>query len=71
MRYAAFRAAGDFIGSGPVEAGCKSVVAQRLKLSGMRWSIRGATGVIALRCKEASGRWDEIWTRLHNQTSAA
>jgi hypothetical protein len=71
MRYAAFREAGHFVGSGAVEAGCKAVIGQRLKLSGMRWSVRGATGIIALRCHEASGRWDDIWTRLHNQTSAA
>jgi hypothetical protein len=54
-----------------VEAGCKAVIGQRLKLSGMRWSVRGATGIIALRCHEASGRWDDIWSRVRNQTSAA
>jgi hypothetical protein len=71
MRYAAFRAAGHFVGSGAVEAGCKAVIGQRLKLSGMRWSVRGATGIIALRCHEASGRWEHIWPRLHTQTLAA
>ncbi|MEX2229188.1 MAG: ISKra4 family transposase, partial [Dehalococcoidia bacterium] len=71
MRYAAFREAGHFVGSGAVEAGCKAVIGQRLKLSGMRWSVRGATGIIALRCHEASGRWDDVWSRIHNQTSAA
>jgi hypothetical protein len=71
MRYAAFRAAGHFVGSGAVEAGCRAVIGQRLKLSGMRWSVRGATGIIALRCHEASGRWDDIWSCIHNQTSAA
>jgi len=49
-----------FIGSGAVEAGCKAIVGQRCKLSGMRWSLRGATGILALRCLEASGRWEEI-----------
>lgn len=71
MRYAAFREAGHFVGSGAVEAGCKAVIGQRLKLSGMRWSVRGATGIIALRCHEASARWNDIWSRIHNQTSAA
>lgn len=71
MRYAHFRELGHFVGSGAVEAGCKAVVGQRLKLSGMRWSMRGAAGIVTLRCQEASGRWEEIWNRLDNQTSAA
>ena len=71
MAYKAFRAAGHFVGSGAVEAGCKAVVAQRLKLSGMRWSVRGATGIATLRCQEASGRWEEIWTLPRTQTSVA
>jgi hypothetical protein len=37
----------------------------------MRWSLRGAAGIATGRCQEASGRWDEIWHRLDNQTSAA
>jgi hypothetical protein len=37
----------------------------------MRWSLRGAAGIATLRCQEASGRWEEIWHRLDNQTSAA
>jgi len=71
MRYAHFREHGHFVGSGAVEAGCKAVIGQRLKLSGMRWSVRGAAGIITLRCQEASGRWEEIWHQLDNQTSAA
>ena len=71
MRYARFRALGLFVGSGAVEAGCRAVVAQRLKLSGMRWTVRGASAIVSLRCQQASGRWDEVWTWLHCQTSAA
>ena len=71
MRYADFRDLGMFIGSGAVEAGCKNVIGQRLKLSGMRWSQPGATGILTLRCQQASGRFDEIWQRPHNQTRAA
>ena len=41
MLYATFRAAGYFIGSGVVEAGCRTVVGQRLKQSGMFWSSNG------------------------------
>ena len=71
MRYQHFRALGLFVGSGTVEAGCKHVIGQRLKLSGMRWNIPGATGIATLRCQEASNRWEEIWKRPHNQTRAA
>ena len=61
MRYKEFRQAGLFIGSGVVEAGCKSVVAQRLKQSGMRWSVRGANSIISLRCRIMSGRFEDYW----------
>ncbi len=56
MRYADFRLAGHFVGSGIVEAGCRTVVGQRLKHSGMFWSVRGADDIIALRCCHLSGR---------------
>ena len=71
MQYKTFRAAGHFVGSGAVEAGCKAVLGQRLKLSGMRWSVKGATGIATLRCLDASGYWEETWTRSHNQASVA
>jgi hypothetical protein len=71
MHYAWYRKLGMFVGSGTVEAGCKSVIGQRLKLSGMRWTEHGATGILTLRCHEASNRWDQIWPQPHNQTPAA
>jgi len=37
----------------------------------MRWSLPGATGILTLRCQQASDRWDEIWHRNHNQTNPA
>jgi len=61
MRYQHFRSLGMFVGSGAVEAGCKAVIGQRLKLSGMHWSCSGATGILTLRCQQASNRWEEIW----------
>jgi hypothetical protein len=60
MHYARFKSLGMFIGSGAVEAGCKAVVGQRLKLSGMRWTQAGATGILTLRCLQASDRWEQI-----------
>lgn len=61
MRFAKFRQQGFFVGSGVVEAGCKTVIGQRLKQSGMHWTVRGANNIIALRCLQQSGRWEEFW----------
>ena len=61
MRYAEFRDQGLFVGSGVVEAGCKAVIGQRLKLSGMRWTVNGANAIISLRCCLLSGKWVDYW----------
>ena len=61
MRYAEFRAQGLFVGSGVVEAGCKTIVGQRLKQSGMEWSLRGANAILSLRCIILSGRFEDFW----------
>jgi hypothetical protein len=66
MRYAEFREANLFVGSGVVEAGCRTVIGERLKQSGMRWSVRGANAIIALRCCILSGRFEDFWAaRIH------
>jgi len=61
MRYGDFRAKGFFVGSGVLEAGCRSVIGQRLKLSGMHWTVKGADSIIALRCCLMSDRWEDFW----------
>jgi len=61
MRYVDFRAQGLFIGSGVIEAGCKTVIGQRLKQSGMEWTVRGANAIIALRCVMKSNRLEDYW----------
>jgi hypothetical protein len=61
MRYARFRKQNLFVGSGVMEAGCKTLIGQRLKQSGMEWSVRGANAIIALRCVIKSGRLQEYW----------
>jgi hypothetical protein len=71
MRYKRFRSRGLFVGSGVVEASCKSTVAQRLKNSGMRWTVAGADAIIALRCRQASSQWETICRAPHDQTGAA
>jgi hypothetical protein len=64
MRYAAWRTQGLPIGSGLVEAACKTLVTQRLKLSGMRWSGRGAQAILTLRGWDQSERFELAWARL-------
>jgi hypothetical protein len=71
MRYHWFRQCGLFVGSGVVESGCKSVIGQRLKLSGMHWTTAGADAITTLRCQQASRPEDRIWLTLRNQTPAA
>jgi hypothetical protein len=61
MLYAEWIKQGLFVGSGVIEAGCKTIVGQRLKQSGMRWTVRGANAIIALRCCQISGRWEDFW----------
>lgn len=61
MRYPAFRSQGLFVGSGVIEAGCKTVIGSRLKRSGMFWTVRGANAIIALRCNRLSDRFEDYW----------
>lgn len=61
MRYADFKAQGLFVGSGVIEAACRSIIGERLKKSGMEWTVRGANDIIALRCMEASNRTEDFW----------
>ena len=61
MDYPAYRAAGLAIGSGPVESACERLVGGRLKGPGMRWSVRGADAILALRITWLNGRWQNLW----------
>ena len=61
MRYDQYRAQSRFIGSGVIEAGCKHVVGQRFKQSGMEWTVRGANAILALRCAILSNRFEDFW----------
>jgi hypothetical protein len=70
MQYGTFRKKGFFIGSGVVEAGCKTVIGARCKQSGMRWSKPGAQNILALRCIHASHRTSEFWKHRLNQHAA-
>ncbi len=61
MRYPKFRRQHLFVGSGVIEAGCKTVVASRLKCSGMFWTVRGANAILSLRCCHLNGRFEDYW----------
>jgi hypothetical protein len=61
MRYPMFRRQHLFVGSGVIEAGCKTVIGSRLKQSGMFWTTRGANAIIALRCCQLNGRFENYW----------
>jgi hypothetical protein len=61
MRYPKFRKQNLFVGSGVIEAGCKTVIGSRLKRSGMFWTVRGANAVIALRCCRHNRHFDDYW----------
>ena len=50
-----------FVGSGVIEAGCKTVIGSRLKQSGMFWTVRGANAIITLRCCHLNGRFEDYW----------
>lgn len=61
MRHAEWKRQGYMIGSGVVEAACKTLVAQRLKLNGMRWGARGAQAILTMRGWDQSERFNAAW----------
>ena len=70
MRYAEMADAGLPIGSGIVEAACKTLVTERLKRSGMRWREDGGQAVLTLRSLIQSNRFDRGWKLLLNSYKA-
>ncbi len=65
MEYPEYAAEGWQIGSGVVESACKTVVGQRLKGAGMRWSEAGAHALCHVRAlyRSEKGQWDAFWQR--------
>jgi hypothetical protein len=65
MEYPEYLSEGWQIGSGVVESACKTVVSQRLKGAGMRWSEAGAHALCHVRALYRSGskQWDAFWKR--------
>jgi hypothetical protein len=62
MRYPHFRRQKLFVGSGVIEAACKTIIARRLKQSGMFWTLRGANAIIALRCCRLNRHFEDYWS---------
>lgn len=71
MNYAEFIQKGLPIGSGPVEAACKTIVKTRMGRSGMRWSREGGQHILHLRTFVKAGRWDSFWNQYQSQLSKA
>lgn len=65
MRYSDFRTRHLFVGSGVIEAACKTVIGARLKQSGMFWTVRGANAILALRCCCLNNRFEDYWAQRH------
>jgi hypothetical protein len=64
MRYAELRAHNLPMGSGVVEAACKTLVSQRLKRSGMRWRTEGGQAILTFRALCQSERFERAWSLL-------
>ena len=69
MRYDEYRSLGLPIGSGRVEAACKTVVGRRMKCTGMRWTVAGANPVLWVRCARLSGWFDDYWEHRCRQAA--
>jgi hypothetical protein len=70
MQYGTFRSRGFFIGSGVIEAGCKTIIGTRCKQSGMFWGTPGAQNILAFRCISASRRLEDFWKMRLNAHAA-
>ena len=64
MGYAQAKAQNLPIGSGVVEAACKTVVSARLKCSGVRWRNPGGQAILTVRAHIQSNRFDSGWALL-------
>ncbi len=64
MDFAERRAAGEPIGSGITEAGCKVIFNQRMKQSGMRWHRDTGQRIVDLRTAVRGRLWDQIWDSI-------
>jgi hypothetical protein len=64
MQYASLRAEFLPVGSGPMEAACKTLATQRMKQSGQRWGMEGGQAILTPRAWSQSGRFDQAWALI-------
>ena len=70
MNYPTYEAMGLPIGSGEVEAQCKTLVQQRCKQSGMRWRRKGLESLLRIRCAVRDGRYERDFGRWRGNLAA-
>lgn len=63
--YKIFKEKGYYIGSGAIESANKTVIQQRMKQSGMRWSVDGGQYIAVLRTKHESKNWDDVIDKIY------
>jgi hypothetical protein len=61
MKYDEYLAKGYPIGTGLIEGACRSLVKDRMDISGAKWTRAGAEAVLKLRAVKKNDRWDEYW----------
>jgi hypothetical protein len=71
MQYKTYTENGWLIGSGPIEAAHRHVIQQRMKLSGQRWTLKGAQQLANLRMASKSNQWHRVYNAIHNQLPMA
>ncbi len=69
MNYPEYQSKGYMIGSGAIESAHRTVIQRRMKLSGQRWSVKGAQNMLNLRCLAMSGHWNLIEHHFGNRAA--
>ncbi len=70
MDYRSYLQQGLMVGSGAIEAAHRTLVQQRMKLSGQRWSDQGANNLLNLRVCQMSGNWPLLIRHIKNKNMA-
>ena len=65
MNYPEYKSKGYYIGSGAIESANKYIVANRMKMAGMRWSVPRANSLLWLRCKYFEDQWESFWDKMN------
>ena len=66
MNYPLYKEKGYFVGSGAIESGNIRLMQNRMKLQGMRWKLSSGQGMLSLKAKYESGKWEDVEILMHN-----